>query len=198
MGLDQFAGRSTPRRSDSRNTRLRLIEAVGDLVRTKGLEPRRLADVAEHAGVSVATAYRHFTSVDDVVRAHVVQLPERAAELFDRNQRLELTDADRFQRWNQAWVRACLDHGPSAVHLRSTAGFLERRAHGDPVVAFVCRHVEPLLSAFDGDVLPLLVVWNVVSDPREVLDLHVTLKWSGQRIARFITTTTLAARPSSR
>ena len=37
-----------------------------------------------------------------------------------------------------------------------------------------------------------LVVWNAVSDPREVLDLQHTMKWSQERVARFITDRTLA------
>jgi AcrR family transcriptional regulator len=172
--------------------------AVGQWVAEHGDAPDRLADLAAWAGISVATAYRHFASIDDVVRAYVLRLPENAAERFTRADRVDLPSADRLHRWNRAWVRACLQFGTVAVHLRSPDGFLRRRADGEPAVTFVCQQVEPLLAALQADVVMLLVVWNAVSDPREVLDLHQTLGWSDERIARFITETTLQLTTSER
>ncbi len=191
MRLDQLAGRSSPTRRDSRDTRQRLIESVGSYVTATGSEPARLADVAAHAGVSVATAYRHFQSVDDVVQAHVLQLPEHAVRHFRRADRSGASSAERLHRWNRAWVQACLQLGPSAVHLRSTDGFLARRANADPVVTFVCDQVEPLLLALGDEHLSRLVIWNAVSDPREVLDLRGTLGWSREAIAALITNATI-------
>lgn len=193
VGLEDVAGRFIPRRSDSHSTRARLIAAVGDYAGVHGAVPERLADVAAHAGLSVATAYRHFQSNEDVVRAHLLLLPQRAVELFEQTDRRQTGGAERLHRWNRAWAKASLEHGPSAVRLRSPAGFLERRARCDPAVCFVCDHVEPLLVALTDDHLPALVVWNAVSDPREVVDLAATLKWSLERIARFITEVTVAS-----
>jgi len=183
--------RNEPRRADSRITRDRLIEAVGDWVATSGAAPARLADLADVSGLSIATAYRHFASIDDAVRAYVVRLPEQAAVRFAKADRAQLSAVERFHRWNRAWVRASLDQGDVAVHLRSPRGFLERRAEREPTVAFVCDRVEPLLDALVDDLVPALVVWNAVSDPREVLDLHNALHWSPERVARFITDHTL-------
>lgn len=194
MHLHQLAGRSAPTRSDSRDTRERLVLGVASWVHEHGSAPHRLADVAHVAGVSVATAYRHFSSIDDAVRAYVLRLPEHAAEGFRRADRAGLAPEERFHRWNRAWVRACLDHGGAAVCLRSPAGFLRRRAEREPAVAYVCDQVEPLLGALAADPLPVLVVWNAVSDPREVLDLRHTLRWSEEHIAKFVTETTLATR----
>lgn len=193
VGLEDVAGRFAPRRSDSHSTRARLIAAVGDYASVHGVVPERLADVAAHAGLSVATAYRHFQSNEDVVRAHVLLLPQRAVELFEQTDHRQVGSAERFHRWNRAWARASLEHGPSAVHLRSPVGFLERRARRDPAVCFVCDHVEPLLVALTDDHLRALVMWNAVSDPREVLDLAATLGWSLERIARFVTDATVAS-----
>jgi AcrR family transcriptional regulator len=185
------ADRPPPLRSDSRMTRERLVGAVGEWVATHGDAPDRLADLATAAGISVATAYRHFASIDEVVRAYVLRLPQNAADRFARADRGGLSATDRFHRWNRAWVRACLQFGPLAVHLRSPDGFLRRRADAEPAIGFVCAHVEPLLAALDGDVVVSLLVWNAISDPREVLDLHQTLGWADERIARFVTETTL-------
>ena len=186
------AARNEPRRTDSRITKQRLIEAVGEWVAAHGSAPGRLADLAAVSGVSVATAYRHFASMDDAVRAYVLRLPEQAARRFARTDRSSMDALERFHVWNRAWVRASIDQGSVAVHLRSPRGFLERRAAHEQTVTFVCERVEPLLQPLVDDVVPALVVWNAVSDPREVIDLHHTMRWSQDRVARFITDRTLA------
>jgi AcrR family transcriptional regulator len=184
--------RTEPRRTDSRITRDRLIESVGSWVAMHGSAPGRLADLTAIAGVSVATGYRHFSSIDDAILAYVLRLPEQAAARFTKSDRADLSAHDRFHRWNRAWVRASIDQGSVAVHLRSARGFLERRAEREATVAFVCDRVEPLLEPLVEALVPALVVWNAVSDPREVLDLHQTMKWSQERVAGFITERTLA------
>ena len=194
--LSGLAGRTASTRSDSKRTSERLIEALNEWVREHGAPPERLADVAQLAGVSTATAYRHFASVDDAIRAFVLQLPIRAAELFAESG-LADSDSDRtaaidaFAAWNLAWVRACEEHGELAVHLRSSRGFLERRDEGEPVIAFACAHIEPLLERLEGDTTMMLFMWNVTSDPREVIDLR-RLGWSVERIADFVTRAVLA------
>ena len=164
MPVDPGA-RATPTRRDSRLTRDRLIEAVAGYIALHDREPQRMVDVAHHAGVSQATAYRYFESLDHLVRAHVLQLPEHAARAFARADRPEHSSTERFHRWNVVWVGACLHYGPTAVHLRSSEGFLARRRAGDPAVVFVCAQVEPLLGDLVDDPLPVLTVWNAVSDP---------------------------------
>lgn len=156
-----------------------------------GAPPERLADVARLAGVSTATAYRHFASVDDAIRAFVLQLPVRAAELFSESASPDLEPVEAFAAWNLAWVQACEEHGELAVHLRSPQGFLQRRDEGEPVIAFACAQIEPLLDRLDGDTTMMLFMWNVTSDPREVLDLR-RLGWDTERIADFVTRAVLA------
>ncbi len=180
----------TPSRADSRRTHERLIEAVSLWASQHGAAPERLSEVAATAGVSTATAYRHFKSVDDVITAFVLQLPQRAVELFAENESGGDAELSLYQ-WNRAWVDACLECGPLAVHLRSRAGFLERRASGDRAVVFASRQIEPILEQLEGDPLMMLFVWNVTSDPREVLDLQL-LGWGGDKIARFVTDVVLA------
>lgn len=189
--LSETAGRASPERSDSRDTRMRLIAAVQQWVAAHGTAPARLADVATTAGVSTATAYRHFASVDDAIQAFVLQLPTRAVELFEESGGPSGEPHDAFHRWNQSWVTSCLEHGPLAVHLRSPVGFLERRANGDPVIGYACAQIEPLLEALGGNTLMRLFTWNVTSDPREVLDL-TQLGWTPERIADFVTRSVLA------
>jgi len=197
MALEQTAGRADPVRSDSRRTRARLVAAVPEYVETHGVAPNRLADLANSAGVSVATAYRWFRSIDDAVLAYNLRLVEQLKQDFDRGDDPDAPAEERLLRWNRTWVATCLKHGPVAVRMRSREGFLRRRRDGDPVIRFVCDLVEPLLAPFTSEVGPLILVWNAVSDPREVLDLHTTLHWGRDRIARLITTATIGAASSA-
>lgn len=197
--LHELAGRSRPERSDGRDSRARLVAAVNAWVAEHGVAPTRLADVADLAGLSTATAYRHFASVDDAIQAFVLQLPVRAIERFAASAADDETPVDRFRRWNRAWVDACLEHGELAVRLRSPIGFLERRRAGDPVLAHLCATLDPVLDALtqppatagEVDSTLLLFTWNVVSDPREVLDL-TKLGWTPDRVADFVTDVVLA------
>jgi AcrR family transcriptional regulator len=191
--LELGAGRPLAPRRDSQSTRRRLIDGIGSYAAEHGRPPVRLADVASHVGVSTATAYRHFASLDDLANAHLVRVPEDAVEHYGRTRRRTEGPADALLAWNRSWVRACLRHAATTVPLRSSAGFLRRRAEGDPLVTFVCDQVTPLLAACNLPIDTALAVWNVVSDPREVVDLRETLGWSPQRIARHITSLTLAA-----
>lgn len=186
-----LAGRTVSARSDSRRSRERLIDAVQVWMGDHSAPPERLVDVAAAAGVSAATAYRHFASVDDLIQAFVLQLPVRAAELFAESGGQSADPLDSLTRWNESWVAACLEHGELAVRLRSPLGFLQRRNDGDPVIAFACSLIEPLLQLLDGDVTMMLFTWNITSDPREVLDLQ-RLGWSAKKIANYVTRAVLA------
>ena len=186
-----WQGRTVSARSDSRRSRERLIDAVQLWMQEHSAPPERLVDVAAAAGVSTATAYRHFASVDDLIRAFVLQLPVRAAELFATSGGQSTDPLDSLTRWNQSWVAACVEHGELAVHLRSPVGFLQRRSDGDPAITFACSLIEPLLQQFDGDVTMMLFTWNVTSDPREVLDLQ-RLGWPVNKIANYVTRVVLA------
>lgn len=192
--LDRVAGRPLADRRDSRETRRQLVDGVGSYAATHGRPPARLADVAQHVGISTATAYRHFASLDDLANAHLARVPERAVELFRRSRRGAGDPVAALEAWNRSWVASCLEHAVTTVPLRSPKGFLQRRAEGDPLVTYVCDQVAPLLEACGVPVDIGLAVWNVVSDPREVIDLRETLGWSPQRISRHVTRTTLAVR----
>ncbi len=192
MALEDLGRRSSPQRADSRDSRTRLIDAVGAFAAEHHHRPVRLTDLSTLAGVSPATAYRHFTSADDAINAFLARLPERAVELFASTKEAA-GPVERLHQWNQAWVASCRTYSSVSVGLRSTEGFLARRKRGEPVVRYVCDAVEPLLRPLTNEPAALLLVWNAVSDPREVLDMAQTLRWSAARSARFITDTVVGA-----
>jgi AcrR family transcriptional regulator len=182
-------------RIDAARTRLRLLEAAGTLLATEA--PFSLSDLAREAGVSTATAYRHFDSVDQVAFTFV------ASFIDDVDQRSEsirrtLDPAQRLSRLCIIWVNAVLAWGPALTYLRSSEGFLARRRRGEPEVTRSLRYIEPALqavmpvSAGPDDLAYAVAVWNALADPREVLDQRTVLGWSAARIARRLHGTVLA------
>lgn len=185
---DRPAGRNAGHRVDSRATRKRLLAALRRLL-DHGHPGVTLQTVAEEAGVSTATAYRYFGSADEAVRAFILQFPDEVAAAFAQHDGLH-TGLERLMLWSSTWVRLTDGGwGTSLVHLRSPVGFLTRRADGEAVISAVCKHLEPLMrDAVDelgmpGDVLDVaLFLWNMIYDPREILDLRRTLRWTRTRI----------------
>jgi AcrR family transcriptional regulator len=76
-------------RADAARNRQRLIDAAEEVFAAQGLDAT-LDDIARHAGVNVATAYRHFANKHELARAYLQQtldlavaLAEEAAEVED-------------------------------------------------------------------------------------------------------------------
>jgi AcrR family transcriptional regulator len=194
-----MAERNVGMRADSRTTRVRLLSAVGRLL-DHGHPDVTLTTVAEEAGVSTATAYRYFASADDAVFAYVLQFPDevatRCGDGADRAGGLE-----RLAEWSRVWIELTDDGwGASLVQLRSTEGFLARRAAGEAVIAAVCRHLEPPVRdalvelELPEDLVEIaLFLWNAIYDPREILDLRQTLAWTRTRIEQGMWTMYLGA-----
>src|SRR2546423_4463610 len=181
-------GRNAGKRVDSRATRRKLLVALRRLL-DHGHADVTLQTVAEEAGVSTATAYRYFGSAQEAVVAYILEFPDEVAAVFAERENGE-QGIERLALWCSTWIELVDEGwGTSLVYLRSPEGFLARRAEGDPVIDAVCRHVEPLMSdALDAlelstDTLDVaLFLWNAVYDPREILDLRRTLRWTRARI----------------
>lgn len=183
-------------RRDARRTRERLVQAAGELLAAEA--KFSLVDVAATAGVSTATAYRHFESADHVAFSFV------AGFLDDVEQRTvssELPDdpVERLRDLCRIWVETVLDWGPALAYLRSPEGFLARRARREGEVTRSLRHIEPALAgllppdASATDLTYAIAVWNALADPREVLDQRAVLEWSAQQIADRLHGAVLAA-----
>jgi AcrR family transcriptional regulator len=193
----QAPGRA--QRSDARRTRGRLLQAAGELLAAEA--PFTLADVAAAAGVSTATAYRHFESADHVAFAFVAGFLD---DVEERTVAAALPDepAARMYELCRIWVETVLDWGPALAHLRSPEGFLTRRARREPEVTRSLRHLEPALRALlpagasSTDLAYAVAVWNALADPREVLEQRTVLRWSARRIADHLHRAVLAVTSS--
>jgi len=161
-------------RSDALRNRRRLLDATGEVLRT---EPRRasMPYIAERAGLSVATAYRYFSSVDDLLNAYLHGV---IIALRDHSHDAPRTGTALFRDVAREWARLLRTYGTAMVQLRSREGFLHRLHAHDPVITTVreawerpirtsMRELGVDASAFDH----ALFLCNLMFDPRELLDL---------------------------
>ena len=182
----QFGARSAAygARADGRQNRRRLLDAAGRLLAS--VPAFTLAEAAASAGVSTATAYRHFRSADDLTDAFVGGFWDDVDERIAADERAR----DSLTGLCELWVQAVLDWGAALAHLRSREGLLSRRSGGDERVARLTAVAEPALraelgrGAEDPERLSyVLAVWNALADPREVIDQHQALNWNAGQIA---------------
>jgi AcrR family transcriptional regulator len=168
------AERAVPVRSDVQRNRRKLLETAGRLLRDAP-RPLTLDAVAQAAGLSRATAYRHFSSVEDLQTAYLLDV---VLALRDYSQRRTTSGPALFDEVLERWGRLLARHGAAMVQLRSRRGFLERLRAGDPVITAVHdawqRPIEELMAAHHtrADAFPqALMLCNILLDPREILDL---------------------------
>jgi len=164
-------------RSDTRRNIARLLEAVGEEIE---LNPSgvTMQSAAARAGIGTATAYRYFSSVEDLVAAYVVRIFD---ELRTFSQDCPLAGVALFEAVLARWIDLVLEHGKVMVQLRSRVGYLERLDARDAVIersrAIWERPVSALLSEVGqpaGMLRQALFLTNVLTDPREILDLRMT------------------------
>ncbi|MGN9784910.1 TetR/AcrR family transcriptional regulator [Nonomuraea sp. ZG12] len=161
-------------RSDTRRNRRRLLKAVGELAREAPGQLTMQA-VASRAEIGPATAYRYYSSMDDVLAAYVLSVVE---ELRDFSARSTAEGRPLFDSVVDKWVDLLAEHGPALVQLRSRQGYLERLNDGDAIITAV-RDAwnEPVKGLLDDIGLPnemieyALFLCNMMFDPREIQDL---------------------------
>lgn len=154
--------------------RAQLLDAMAMMMR-KGALPQTLADLAKAAGMSTATSYRYFQSLEDVAQAYLVKV---MTELRDfANSRPE-TGRELLHVISRFWVNIVMEHGSVLVQIRSRRGFFDR-LHGK--VASTVRGHEArkraLYGVLEEEGLPVsmqedaAMLYNTMFDPRDILDL---------------------------
>lgn len=190
--IDQQAASSGGRkpRSDTRRNRRRLLEAVGELARESPDELTMQA-VASRAEIGPATAYRYYSSMDDVLAAYVLSVVE---ELRDFSASSAAQGRPLFDAVVNKWVDLLAEHAPALVQLRSRRGFLERLHDGNEIIA-ATRDAwsKPVLGLLDDIGLPegmleyALFLCNMIFDPREMQDLLQETRLSRQEVVTRLT-----------
>jgi AcrR family transcriptional regulator len=161
-------------RSDTRRNHRRLLQAVSELAREAPGELTMQA-VAARAEIGPATAYRYYSSIDDVLAAYVLSVVE---ELRDFSTTSSAEGRPLFDAVVERWVDLLAEHGPAMVQLRSRRGFLERLHNGNEIIrASRDAWSKPVQGLLDDLGLPsnmidyALFLSNMMYDPREILDL---------------------------
>jgi AcrR family transcriptional regulator len=187
-----------PRRRDAREHRATLLTAVAALLAEQGPD-FSLSAVAQRAGVSQATAYRHFRDVPEAIDAYYATLLAGMADGFDALPPAPDPIA-RMRALCCEWVRQAADWGPAAVYLRSPQGYLARLEAGDPHITAVHRQLSSATrAAIDVGALPdqdldyAVLIWVTIFDERVVSDLIHVRKLTTEHAADRMTATLLAA-----
>ncbi|TKT74445.1 TetR/AcrR family transcriptional regulator [Aquamicrobium sp. LC103] len=167
-------GRGAAAHQRTEMRRAQLLEAMAAMMR-KGTLPHTLSDLAKAAGMSTATSYRYFQSLDEVAQAYLVKV---MTELRDfANSRPE-TGRELLHVVSRFWINVVMEHGAVLVQIRSRRGFFDR-LHGK--VASTVRGHEARKRALYGvlleEGLPVslqedaAMLYNTMFDPRDILDL---------------------------
>lgn len=109
-------------RSDTQRNRRQLIKAAARLFENSPT-PVSLAEIAKYAEVSTATAYRHFSSAEEVLHAFRAQV---GSELLDFSTAPTTRGMQRLEAVSRYWVSLVLEHGGAMAQMRSHRGYLER------------------------------------------------------------------------
>ena len=160
-------------RSDTERNRRQLIKAAARLFENSPTQVS-LADIAKQAEVSTATAYRHFSSVEEILHAFRSQVGSELCEFSARQTTIGLVKLEAVSRF---WVSLVLEHGGAMAQMRSHRGYLERLREGTGYLAPQAEALaEPLRQTAEelgladlGD--EALYLWNTLFDPRDILDL---------------------------
>ncbi len=146
-----------------------------------------MQSAAARAGIGTATAYRYFSSLEELLEAYTINITEK---LRDFAHGCPLTGSELYNAILSRWIALVLEHGKVMVQLRSRSGYLQRMDQGDPVIA-TSRAIweQPLRGLLQELGLPetllrqALFLNNTLSDPREILDLNETEKLEPEQIA---------------
>ncbi|MFJ4029697.1 TetR/AcrR family transcriptional regulator [Paenarthrobacter sp. NPDC089989] len=165
-------------RSDTQRNRRQLVKAAGQLFASRR-GPISMTDVAKHAEISTATAYRHFPSVEDILAEYRFGVGEKLRDYSLKQQ--ELTGVELLTAVSRKWVDLVTRHGGAMLYTRSGEGYLARLRSGAFYLTVQADALErPLREACEELGLPpigdeAMFLWNILFDPREILDLINTV-----------------------
>ena len=161
-------------RKDAVQNRRQLIDAA-EAVLGQAPQPVTMGDIAKAAGLSVATAYRFFPSLDDLLNAFLRQIVVR---LRDYSHDCNSKGPQLYEDVVEEWIRLVGIHGRGMAKARSRRGYLERLRERDPVITAVRDAWErPVRAVMKQEDIPEdqfefgLLLHNQLFDPREILDL---------------------------
>ncbi|MBJ7223931.1 MULTISPECIES: TetR/AcrR family transcriptional regulator [unclassified Brenneria] len=171
-------------RSDTERNRKSLIQAAARLFEVAE-GPISLSEIAVEAQVSVATAYRQFSSVEEVLNTYRRDV---GALLLAFSERQTCTGLERLEKVCRYWIKLVRERGAAMVPMRNRRGYLERLWEGADYLLVQADAVRPpLREAMAEMALPdigdkAVFLWNILFDPREIFDLMDTVGLSEREV----------------
>jgi AcrR family transcriptional regulator len=185
-------------RRDTRQTRDRLLDAVGQLLAESG-PTFGLPELARRGEVATATAYRHFETVHDAYNQYLLRTVEQLAAALGSVARSR-TARGRFEGACAKWAEQALAWGPAIVHIRNWRGLLQRLHDQNPTIIAVYAALEPIVLALiedkiipEQDIEYAILIWVTLFDERVIIDLGEAKGWSSDRIAKQLGSSVLYA-----
>lgn len=186
---DLAPGRQRRVRSDSVRNEQALVRAVGELLK-ENPEAATMPTVADRAGLSLATAYRYFPTLDALHRRFMLSVVEK---LLDETATLDETGEERFVAILRRWLTVVDEYGPAMVLVRSREGFLTRLTHGEPQTVALDRIWGSAIRGIMAEegVPPeryefALSLYNALLNSREILDLRVARGMGDEQLSRHL------------
>lgn len=184
-------------RSDFLASREVLLNAVEVLLVRQG-QWFSLIDLAKEAGMSTATAYRHFNDSDEVLNAYYERLIHGlTAEI--QAVPAHLSAFVRFEMICSVWVKQALRWFGAAVQIRSASGYLLRVQAGSKLICELHETLLPVVNALiESGEIPsqtqdyAVLMWVTIFDERVIADLYQALGWSVNRITEELTDSAIA------
>lgn len=156
-----------------------------------------MTEIAAKAEIGIATAYRYYSSLEQLVEAIVLDVME---ELRDHSLGLTSSGEPRFRDVLLYWIGLVEQHGPTLIQLRSRRGYLDRLHRDNPVISTVAEAwrvpLQDLLGSEVDETRDLdmtMMLLNVLIDPREVDELLNGVGLSAEQVATMLTATFLAS-----
>ncbi len=165
--------RRKPRKDVARNNRA-ILRAAGEIIQ---VDPGSLTiqAVADRSGLSIPTVYRYYPSAEALLGSYMTDVD---AQIRDYSHDCNTPGSKLFDDVLSEWGRIVEVYGPGLVQIRSRRGFLERLGGGDLAMQMIReaweRPIRRVLRANridDAYFLSALFLFNMMFDPRELLDL---------------------------
>ncbi|MFS8098550.1 TetR/AcrR family transcriptional regulator [Lentzea alba] len=177
----------TNSRSDARRNRKRLLDAATHVLRAEPATAT-MQSIARRAALSQATAYRHFPSLEALVKAYHEDVITSLAEHGERSRK---AGKELFEHQVSRWVKMQNVHGPVIVRFWSQRGFLERLQSADAVTTLSGKAWDQALRGVLIDLALPDVLLSVAQflhsamfDPREIIDLTKTAGLPDEQVVR--------------
>ncbi|WP_280269993.1 hypothetical protein [Nocardia wallacei] len=179
-------------RSDAQRSRVLLVDAVHSLLHA-GRVGFSIPELAAAAGVGVATAYRHFATPQDAMQAFHRRAIEQLVGALAAVEG-DLDPVERFHRCCGTWVAQAMQWGSAVRFVRSSKGFVERLADGDPSITALHDMLAEVLIALareakttEFDVTYAVLLWITIFDERVVYDLTEHRHWNATEVTDHLT-----------